>query len=136
MKVVRVGLNNLVGMDGVPKHIVMGILALLPEDAKFVGSHVDGLNINYLKFESESFKDVMEGQYIPEITPWIRKDAMGDTYVEKIDFNDTLNTDNYKFDGSVTPMVKQSCEHPQWVFYKGLLEVYKYCADCGEKYKP
>jgi hypothetical protein len=139
MRIARLTFNrSVIVRQGLPKHVMSSIFNLLPMDAAIIDFKTDPIMDQvHIYVESTSFKDVTTGSP-PEITIWIKQDFMGESYVEKLDFHDIMETSTPQVPKTNSVPVSNTknpypCYYHNWVKYTGLQDVYKVCSKCGVK---
>jgi len=140
----------------------MQMLSLLPEDASLHSIWTAHASmVHYWTFMSSSFKEIPEGEVVPEIIPWFKKDVTpeGETvYCEKIDFNGVLEEQrlatvpdmyvykpiyqtlppNIEFEPVVVtfePKADNGCNHVWKAYSVPFSNPVNYCRHCGVKEK-
>lgn len=96
------------------------MLLKFPPDSKVLGFRESVVDlIAYIFIGSDSFEDVAEVNFPPDVHPLFRKHPDGTISCESIDFGTALKT--------------KVCSRHLWVGYVGLQDQYTYCKNCGVK---
>lgn len=135
MRIAKITFSSLTTV--LPKKAMSQMFDFLPADAEIFrfehGQTFPG-EISIL-ITSKDFKEVVAGDETPQIEPCFRKDYPENWHCEKIDFHDVLETPStiptFVSPNSL-PVSHKTCSH-RWAFYRGIVEIYEYCADCGVK---
>lgn len=124
MRQASVSFPNVTIKSGIiTKNILRSVIDALPSDSSFVGVN-DGYADGKVRIHvtSSSFKDLNEGDLIPEIDVHFDLDEFQIPQFTRLDMSSALDS-------------SQGCSHV-WREYVGIMEVFRYCEKCNEKEKP
>lgn len=159
MRLARIGISEeMLVAEGMKRDIFMQMLSLLPADASLHSIWTGHTTMtHWWTFKSNSFKEVPMGEVVPDITPMFCRDASGNVWCDRIEFNGILEeptsskSDVYEYKVHIvktdSPIATEpvttdiqntinsgfDCQHVWKMFSVPFSNPVNYCRNCGIK---